>query len=312
MGDVPAASWADAAYLTAIPLTAAALSALPALRGRAAGKTRSPVDGLVLAAALFFLAWTLVFEPIRRELDLNSLAGLVTFAYPLGDVVIILLVVLVVRGTTGREPRRPLVSARRPAADCIFGCVATLIAPNNQNYTSGNVIDTGWFAGYLAIALGALNAKTHPAEQAGSLKALTPVAILAPFLPMLAALFFAAIRIQLGHHLDHVTLVVAFVLVALVLVRQLLLMIDIFARPDQIEGSVGDRLIAALGEAVPDKHPKSDVTVRGTPMTQTRTITRAPARRRLGDTQSVLVLFLSILLTLVAIYDLFLLTSIAQ
>lgn len=47
-------------------------------------------------------------------------------------------------------------------------------------------------------------------------------------------------------------------------------------------------------------------------MTQTRTITRAPPRRRLGDTQSVLVLFLSVLLTLIAIYDLFLLTAIAQ
>ena len=46
-------------------------------------------------------------------------------------------------------------------------------------------------------------------------------------------------------------------------------------------------------------------------MTQT-TITRGSALRWLGDTQSVLVLFLSVVLTLVAIYDLFLLTRIAH
>jgi len=46
-------------------------------------------------------------------------------------------------------------------------------------------------------------------------------------------------------------------------------------------------------------------------MTQPRT-PRGPARRRLGDAQSMLVLLLSVAVTVVAIYDLFVLTLIAQ
>lgn len=47
-------------------------------------------------------------------------------------------------------------------------------------------------------------------------------------------------------------------------------------------------------------------------MTQTRTLTRRPTRRWLGDTQSLLVLLLSMVLALVATYDLFLLTAVAH
>lgn len=263
VGDVPAASWADAGYLTAIPLAAAGLLVHPALRGRAAGKTRSLVDGFVLAAALFLLAWTLIFEPMRRHLDLTSVGGLVTLAYPLGDVVVILLVVLVIRGTTGRDRRdlwcllAGLLSIT--LADAIYAYLTHV-----QDYTSGQAVDTGWFAGYLAIALGAAHARRHPwTSRARSTRALAPAAVLAPFLPVLVALFFLAIRIELGHDLDRVTLIVAFVLVGLVLVRQLLLVVDVSAGPDRADGTVGDRLVAALGEAAPDDRPGRDAALRG-------------------------------------------------
>ena len=255
-GDVPAASWADAAYLAAVPLTAAALLVHPALRGRAAGRIRSLVDGLMLAAALFLLAWTLVFEPVRHQIDLSSLGGLVTLAYPLGDVVIVLLVVLVIRGTTTGD-RRDLWGLLAGLLLIAFSDAVYTYLTNVRNYASGNVIDTGWFAGYLAIAVGALNARMHLSErQPETTQKLTTAAILAPFLPILAALSFAAIWIQFGHHLDHVTLVAAFVLVGLVLVRQLLLLIDMITR--------GEHLVDALGVGVADHHDERDAALRGT------------------------------------------------
>src|SRR5581483_755587 len=42
-------------------------------------------------------------EPLRRSTDVTSLGGLVTLAYPLSDVVILFLAVLVIRGTTDRS-----------------------------------------------------------------------------------------------------------------------------------------------------------------------------------------------------------------
>jgi hypothetical protein len=260
LGDVPAASWADAAYLAALPLTAAALLVHPALRGRASGKTRSIADGLVLAAALFFLAWTLVFEPVRQQTDLSSLGGLVTLAYPFSDVVIILLVVLVIRGTTGGD-RHDLWCLLTGLLLIAFSDAIYTYLTNVTNYSSGNIIDSGWFAGYLAIALGALSVQAKPVveRRAAPSQALTPAAILAPFVPMLAALLFAAIRIQLGYELDDVALVVAFALVGLVLARQALLMIDVLSQPNEPDGSGGERFIVALGEAAADQHPEQTI-----------------------------------------------------
>jgi diguanylate cyclase len=263
LGDIPAASWADAAYLAALPLTAAALLIHPALHGRASGKTGSLVDGGVLAASLFLLAWTLVLEPVREQTDLSSLGGLVTLAYPTSDVVIVFLVVLVIRGTTGGT-RRDLWCLLAGLLLIAFSDAVYTYLTNVTNFSSGSVIDTGWFAGYLAIALGALSVRARPAleRRAAPSHVLSPTAIVAPFVPLLAALLFVAIRIELGHELDRVTLIVAFVLVGLFLVRQVLLLVHLLSRREEIEGSVADRLVAALGEAAADP-PDRSAAVRG-------------------------------------------------
>jgi uncharacterized membrane protein YgdD (TMEM256/DUF423 family) len=252
-GDVPASSLADVAYLAALPLAAAALLVHPALQGRAIGKTRSLVDGLVIAASLFFVAWTLVLEPLQRTTDVASLDSLVTLAYPLGDVVIISLVVLVMRGTTSRVGLDLWCLLAGLLMITLSDALYTYLT-NVQDYSSGNVIDTGWFAGYLAIALGAFCSRSRvtAARPAESPPSLTPAAILVPFLAMLAALSLVAIKLAGGHSLDRVTLTVAFVLVGLVLFRQALLLIDLLAPKRELEGSMADRLVAALGQAATD------------------------------------------------------------
>jgi hypothetical protein len=252
-GDVPVASWADAAYLAALPATVAALIVHPALRGRAVDRTRSVVDGLVLAVSVFFVAWTLVFEPLQRTTGLSSLDDVVTLAYPVGDVVIVFLVVLVLRGTTSTDQRdlRCLLAGLFliTLSDGLYSYLT-----NVQNYSSGDMIDTGWFAGYLVIALAAFCSRSPVAAErpAAAAPSLSPAAIVTPFLAMLAALSLAAVELELGRPLDHVTLVAAFVLVGLVLIRQGLLAVDLFAPGADAEAGIADRLVAALGEAVAD------------------------------------------------------------
>jgi hypothetical protein len=252
-GGVPAVSWADAAYLAALPPAAAALLVHPALRGRAIGKTRSLVDGLVIATSLFFVAWALVLEPLKRTADLASLEGLVTLAYPLSDVVIIFLVVLLIRGTTSRV-RLDLWCLLVGLLMMTFSDSVYTYVNSVQNYSSGSLIDTGWFAGYLGIALGAFCARSLPVATRPPVSSppLTSAAIVTPFLAMLPALSLVAIKLKLGGSLDRVTLIVAFILVTLVLLRQALLLIDLLAPRDELDGGAADRLFAALGEAVDD------------------------------------------------------------
>ena len=249
-GSVPETSWADVAYLAALPPIAAALLVHPALRGRAIGKTRALIDGLVLAAAFCFAAWSLVLEPLRRTTDLTSLAGFVTAAYPLSDVVIAFLVVLVIRGTT-REQRLDLWWLLTgvllvAVSDAVYSYLSV-----TQSFSTGGIIDTGWFAGYLAIGVGALFAHANPSAKVPERdsRSLAPSAIVTPFLPILGALSLVAERLESGQRLDNVSLTVAFVLVGLVLLRQALLLADLVVPFRDRQVNIADRLLAAVGDA---------------------------------------------------------------
>ena len=229
-GDVPKTSWADVAFLAALPPIAAALLVHPALRVRMIGRARALLDGLVLAAALFFAAGNLILEPVRQSTDLTSRAGVVTLAYPLSDVVIVFLVVLVIRETTR--------SARLDLWWLLSGVLLIAVSDSAYSYltdvrsfSTGGVIDTGWFAGYLAIAVGAMCARSHAGAPlpANWSSRPTRAGILTPFLAIFGALVLLAARIETGHRLDNVSLAVAFAVVGLVLLRQVLLVIDLVA-----------------------------------------------------------------------------------
>jgi hypothetical protein len=252
---VPVPSWADVGYLSAIPLAAAALLSHPATRRSGTARARSAVDGLVIATALFFLCWTLIVGSLWRSADLSTLGDIVAMAYPLGDVVVVFLVVLVIRGMTSGE-RLDLWCLLAgllaiTLSDAVYGYLTEV-----KGYETGNLIDAGWFAGYLAIALGAFCFRPEAASaRAPESAQLTPVALIAPFLPILTALSVAAIQIELGERLDGVAWGSAFALVALVLIRQALLVIDLLSAGGQRGADVSRRLVAALGGAISEEDP---------------------------------------------------------
>jgi hypothetical protein len=250
---VPVPSWADVGYLAGIPLAVGALVCHPAMRGGGTQKARSVLDGLMVATALLFLSWTIVLGPLWRSTDLSTLGGVVALAYPFGDIVIIFFIVLAIRGMT---------AGNRLALWCLLGgLLATALADSTysyltgvKGYETGNLIDTGWFAGYLGIALGAFCFQTRDSvvDRIGLLLP-RPASLIAPFLPVLGALSVAAIEIELGHRLDGVAWITAFALVVLVLARQALLAYDLVAQSDEREAIVARQLAqAALGHPIPE------------------------------------------------------------
>ncbi len=254
--EVPVPSWADVGYLTAIPLAVAALLCHPAMRGSGARRARSVFDGLLAATALLFLSWTFVLGPLWKSTDLSSAGGIVALAYPFGDAVIVFFIVLAARGTI-KEGRRALwwllggllIMAM---ADSTYSYLAEV-----KSYETGNLLDAGWIAAYLAIAVGAFcsdarSALTRTTET--SSPTLGPM--LAPFIPMFVALSVVGIETQLGHRPDPVAATMAFALVALVLVRQALLVLDLITSSGDRHGSVAMRLYSALLDAMPDSTPE--------------------------------------------------------
>jgi hypothetical protein len=226
-------SWADLGYLTGIPLAVAALVCHPAMRGGGTQKARAVLDGLIVATAVLFLSWTVVLGPLWRSTDLSRLGGLVAIAYPFGDVVIIFFIVLAIRG---------MATGDRLELWCLFGGLLAIALSDSvytyltgvKGYESGNLIDTGWFAGYLGISLGAFcsDARDSVVDRTG-LTLPGPASLIAPFLPVVGALSVVAIEIELGHRLDDVAWITAFALIALVLARQALLLMDLAGREKQ-------------------------------------------------------------------------------
>jgi hypothetical protein len=250
--EVPVPSWADVGYLTGIPLAVMALVCHPAMRGGGTQKARSVLDSLIVATALLFLSWTVVLGPLWRSTDLSTLGGLATMAYPFGDVVIIFFIVLAIRGMAWGE---------RLALWCLFGGLLAIALSDSvytyltgvKGFESGNLIDTGWFAGYLGIALAAFcsGARDSVVDRSG-LTLPGPASLIAPFLPVVGALSVVAFQIKLGHRLDDVAWITAFALIVFVLARQALLVLHLVGQGEEREAVVAKQLAhAALGQTTP-------------------------------------------------------------
>jgi diguanylate cyclase len=249
--EVPVPSWADVGYLSAIPLAVAALVVHPATRGSGTRKARSVFDGLVVATALMFLSWTLVLGPVWRGADLSTWTGVVTLAYPFGDVVIVFFIVLAIRGMTGTD---------RLSLWCLLAALLVMALSDSTfayltdvtSYSSPGLIDTGWVAAYLGIALAAFSSRPGGAVEPASVEdsRLSLASLISPLVPVLLALSVAAVQIRLGHHLDRAAWLMAFGLIALVLVRQGLMVLELLAPSRDAGAGLMQRLThAALGGA---------------------------------------------------------------
>jgi hypothetical protein len=257
--EVPVPSWADVGYLSAIPLAVAALVVHPATRGSGTRKARSVFDGLVIATALMFLSWTLVLGPVWRSADLSTWTGVVTLAYPFGDVVIVFFIVLAIRGMTGQD---------RLSLWCLLGALLVMALSDSTfayltdvtTYTSPGLIDTGWIAAYLGIALAAFGSRPAGAVEPAAAEDSRPslASLISPLLPVLLALTVAAVQIRLGHHLDRAAWLMAFGLIALVLARQGLMVLELLAPSRDTQAGLMQRLThTVLGGASGGEEPGS-------------------------------------------------------
>jgi diguanylate cyclase (GGDEF)-like protein/PAS domain S-box-containing protein len=186
--EVPFPSLADAGYLWMMPFTAAGLLLLPVSRQGIAQQVRSILDGLMIAASLLLITWVLILGPLVHQGADSTLGLLVTLWYPGGDVVVLTIVLFTVarvrRG--GRRPMSlPLVGAGLAAftvSDSGYAYLTLL-----DSYGSGNVLDLGWFTGFMLLILAARRPERDFATEDAN--ALTqPLGVMLPYLAVIGAL----------------------------------------------------------------------------------------------------------------------------
>ena len=223
---VPFPSLADAGFLLFPVLAAAALLLLPAGK-QAASRLLDLLDGLLIAGSLLVLTWATSLGAALDAGGTTRLATALSLAYPLGDLVVITLVLLVIgRATGGRRAVLGLLAAglvALAAADSTF-VYLTLTG----SYSSGAICDLGWVAGFALVALGAVLATT-PASPASADRLRVPswLRLGLPYFPLLLAeTVLTGQLLAGGRRVPAPELIIGLALIVLVLARQFLALTD--------------------------------------------------------------------------------------
>ncbi|WP_457032164.1 putative bifunctional diguanylate cyclase/phosphodiesterase [Kitasatospora sp. P5_F3] len=190
----PFPSIADGFYLLTYPLYAAGL--LLFIRRRSAGRDRgSLLDALTFTAGLALLVWIYIVLPSAQNLELTWVQKTFSIAYPLGDILVLAMLVrlLVPRGPRSWSLRLLTVGTLGMlASDVMFGLIQL-----HGTWRIGTPVDLGWAAFYTAWGIAAMHPSmvtmTRPAPRRrlevarGRIGLLAFASLIAPAILMLDA-----------------------------------------------------------------------------------------------------------------------------
>ncbi len=149
-GEAPFPSLADAGFLGFAVLAVIGLVVHPAGGGRT-GSWQRVLDSVMTCGAVSLLSWeTALGAVVAADNGYNDLARALLVAYPVADVAMIVLAVLLLAHTRGDRTALHLVGLgvlAQAIADSTFAFLAA-----TSNYDGGSV-DVGWVIAFLLIAL---------------------------------------------------------------------------------------------------------------------------------------------------------------
>jgi hypothetical protein len=156
---VPYPSLADAGFLAAVPFAAAGIRAFWSDARGTSARWRVWFDGLIVAIALTSTAWGF---GLRAVWDSTSSTKLLDLAYPAGDILVGTVLILAIRRATGQQKGRMALLLAGIACYSIADSAFSYLTAQGAYGSVGSVLDTGWFAGFLLIALAAIYPDAPP------------------------------------------------------------------------------------------------------------------------------------------------------
>jgi diguanylate cyclase (GGDEF)-like protein len=149
----------------------------------------------------------------------------VPLAYPIGDVVVAtMLVVLAAGGTSAGQRTLALLSCGLGGIAVSDSTVVYLLSTNRLS--EGNWVDTGWLMGCLLIGLAALSARSRPIEPPSPNAEAPRARLLSPYLPVCVAVVMA-VGDEFNGGLSDVIFLTLVALIGLVVARQSLALSEI-------------------------------------------------------------------------------------
>ena len=218
---VPFPGLADVGYL-GFPLGAViALAVFPSNLSQA-DRRRMTLDALTTASAIGLVSWATALGAVVHAGGASPFATSVSVAYPLSDMVLLVVCVMVLSRSRAHRVPLAFVSAGLVLLALADSGYAYLVATNS--YTTGNPIDLGWILafGMLAVAPMTPGATVYKAQAASPSAAGTFL----PYVPLGGAIALLAWQMANRHPVSGVETVLAVVIVFLVLLRQFLTVRD--------------------------------------------------------------------------------------
>jgi diguanylate cyclase (GGDEF)-like protein len=217
--DVPFPSWADAGFLCFPVFGAIGLITLGSGRVHFGSRARATLDGLLVAVSLFGLSWLTALGGVVRDSGQSAFAVAIAVAYPVGDLVLLSLAVLLTARSLDRGFLRVLTAGMAAMAVADSGFV---YATSTGKFATGGVIDVAWIAAFALIALAGVMAPRD-----GTINSSNPVAlrIFLPYVPFAVAIG-ALVVSEWSSARDRVGVLAAVLLVAVVLGRQAVILLD--------------------------------------------------------------------------------------
>jgi diguanylate cyclase (GGDEF)-like protein/PAS domain S-box-containing protein len=198
----PFPSVADVFYLGTYLLISAGLMTMVRGRRRRNGETGALLDALIIASGLGVLSWIYLIQPYVHAADLTLLSKVTSISYPLGDILLLCVIVrLVVGGGTRNTSVRLLALGALGVlgADCVYGWIQL-----HGTWKVGGPTDLGWVLFYVCWGAAAL----HPSmreltlEQPWRPRQLKPATLVLLSVSALAAPIFVVWRDLEGVQID--------------------------------------------------------------------------------------------------------------
>jgi diguanylate cyclase (GGDEF)-like protein/PAS domain S-box-containing protein len=145
---------ADVLYLLGYPLLTGGLLLFARARSGGGADRAALLDALVPTVGLGLVAWVYWIAPFTRSEDLSTLEKVVSIAYPLGDVLVLAMIIRMLSGSgrrTGAVSTIGIGVVGLLVADIFYGQ-----SQLNSDWNIGSAVDLGWAVFYAAMGYAAL------------------------------------------------------------------------------------------------------------------------------------------------------------
>lgn len=259
----PFPSFADVGFVWyALPVSIG-LALLSKGGGRRMSLRRAVLDAGVVASAMFFIVWSSLLGPLASTSDQDPFAKMTQMAYPIADVFMVsVVIVLTMKAARGR--RLPwLCLAMGFWILAITDMTYVRLTIEGIGGATGGPLAFGWVIAFLLVALSPMVTEGETGRKDG--RAYSAMLELLPYLPVFSAVFFSRSR-PIGA--DPVLLATGLIVVAFVIVRQVLIVVENVTLTSELESKVAERtrelqglgaIVNSSGDAIIGKTPEGEI-----------------------------------------------------